>query len=117
MQSTLLDRHERLWFRSGVIRRGPDQPIVRALFQDVRRPPGRTRDDKNRREEWCRDAAKAIGHGAEEIEIGENLFLAPHHPFNAFGNRKQISILVISCQFTGQFLDGSSAWVTGLIDA
>src|SRR6266545_130040 len=109
--SSLAHRHKRSRLRSGVFRRGPDQAVVRALFHDVRRPARRAGNDKNGREQRRRNVAAAISNGAEEIEIGKNLLLAPHHRFDAIGDGKQVSVGVISGQSLREFLDGRRARV------
>ena len=53
----------------GVVRRRPDDLVVRPLLDDVRAPAGGAGDDEQRREHRRRHAHHVVGDGAEPVEV------------------------------------------------
>ncbi len=112
----LRNRYERSRVWADIVSVGTDQPIVCALFYDMRRPTRNTRNHKERREHRSGDAAKVISCSAVEIEIGEQLFLAPHHLLNSFGNGEEPLVARSPGQFLRPGFNHVRAWIGNFVN-
>ena len=78
--------------------------LWRALFENVRRPSGNARDDKQRREHRGRNAQEMIGGRAVEIEVGKHVLLPAHHGFDPLGNWVKAMIAAAAANFSAHGL-------------
>src|SRR3989304_7979957 len=96
MTLTVSNRDKGPRLRPDIVRVGANQPVVGALFDDVRGPAGDTRDHEKRREHRRRDAAEMVSAGAVKIEIRKQIFLAAHDLLDTLGDRVEAQVAV-SC--------------------
>src|SRR5262252_4687100 len=114
---SLVDRDKVSRFRSGVFGSWPNEAIVSALLEDVRRPASGAGDDKQGGEHRSGNSAEMKCRGTVEIEIGKELFFAPHYCFDALGNWIESLVPGGGSQFARPLLNDTAARVRGFIDA
>ena len=102
---------------TGIIGIGPDQTVIRALFDDVGRPASDPGDHKQRRKHRGGNTTQVIGAGAVKIEIWKKFFLAPHHLLDALGYRVKSLVAVRLGELFGPCLDDVGTRVGNLINA
>src|SRR6185312_16007038 len=66
---------------AGVFGKRANQPVVRQLLHDMRRPAGNARHHKKRREHVDVEAHHVIGGAGRKIEVGMNFLLLEHDGF------------------------------------
>ena len=74
------------WRRADIIGARADDPVVLALLHHVGAPAGDPRADEDGGEQLGRDPHVVIGAGVEEVGVGKELFLFPHHLLRLAGD-------------------------------
>src|SRR5215813_828587 len=108
-----------VWPRVGtyVIGVRSNQPVISALFDDVRRPARDAGDDKKWRKHRRRNTTKVVSAGAVKIEVGEEFFLAAHNLLDALRYRVEPFVSACFSEFLRPCFDNVGARIRNLIDA
>src|SRR3989338_2919070 len=115
--SPLRDRDKGPRLRPYVFSSRTDQPVIAALLNDMRRPPGDARNNKERGKHRRRNAAEVVGRRAVKIQIGKELFLPPHHLLDALRDRVEPFVTCGLGELSGPRLDNIGARIGDLINA
>src|SRR5262245_45159728 len=77
----LIDRNVWDVYPSYVFRFGPDECVIRVLFENMARPACNSADGEDRREEIKRNAHHVVSRSGIEIDVGIQTLLAHHNFF------------------------------------
>jgi hypothetical protein len=87
------------------------------LFNDVGSPATGSRDNKERGEEFCGDAALVVSTGGVEVKIREHFLFFDHKFFDSFRNFKEGRFAILSLrQFLGVGFDDIISRIAIFID-
>ena len=94
-----------------------NQPVISALFDDVRPPARDASNDKKWREHRCRNTTQVVCAGAVKIEVGEEFFLAAHNLLDSLRDRVEPFVSACFGEFLRPCFDNVGARIRNLIDA
>src|SRR5690554_440872 len=114
--SSLRDVDPLCAFWAHVFRAWADDAVLRALFLHVRGPAGDAGHDEDWGEEFGGDAHEVVGAGVEEVGVGEQFLLAPHHFLDALGDRIEPGVPHVVGEAFGPGFDEGVARVLVAVD-